>query len=492
MADEPDIVKELREKEKLGGLHGQSQGNYEELEPPEETVKEVSDDNNFVGEDDFDLKSTQYDDSPDDESVDEKELLFQGASDLMMYLDKHGRITRINRAGLAFSGFTEEESIGKRFWKLPGVFSKHNIPKFLKVFKNALRGGETQSFIGELNDKSSRKHIMDFSTCCIKENKKVKYLLVIAKDITEQKETEETPNEKGERYRLITENTSDLIAVATFSLNPTYTYVSPAHKKVVGYESSDLIGESVFDLVHPDDKKRLLPLLKKYVGMKAKKLFTGKDSDATERIEVRFRDKSGNWHHMESTVNVMGNELLFISRDITERKQVEEVLYESEENYKTIFENLPFVAFTLDRKGRLLEGNKYAEKILGLKIEDFKGKGFSKFGLLGKKDLLKAFNEFRKNLRGEITDKTVYTIKPKDRKEMLVELIGIPLKDKGRVVKVLDVGENITERRKADEKLREKIDELERYKKVTVDRELRIIEIKKELGELKAKLQDGK
>jgi len=488
MVDKPDIVKRLREEEKLGRFHSQSQSTYGELGFPEEIVEELQDESAFVGENDTEVESTQYGDLVSNESVDEKELLFQGTSNLMLYLDKHGKITKINRAGLAFSGFTEGEVIGKRFWKLPGVLSRRNVPKFLNVFKNAFKGRETQSFVGEINDKLGGKHIMDFSMYCIKEDRKVKYLLVIAKDITEQKETKETLHETGEIYRLITENTSDLITLVTFKLNPTYTYVNPSIEKVMGYKPEDLIGESVFGLIHPDDKKRLFPLLEKYVGMKTKKLLTGKDMNISKTIEYRSRDKSGNWHYLASTANIMGDELLFVSKDITERKQAEEMLYESEKNYKTIFENLPFVAFTLDRKGRLLEGNKHTEKILGLKVEDLKGESFSKFGLLGKKDVLKAFTEFRKNLRGEVTDKTVYTLRSKDRKEMLLELIGIPLKDKDRVARVLDVGENITERREAEEKLKQKINELETFHGFAVDREFKVVELKKEINELCEKL----
>jgi PAS domain S-box-containing protein len=51
---------------------------------------------------------------------------------------------------------------------------------------------------------------------------------------------------------------------------------------------------------------------------------------------------------------------------------------------------------------------------------------------------------------------------------------------------------DITWRKKADDKLKKKINELERYKKVTVDRELRLIELKKELKELRTELEDGK
>lgn len=128
----------------------------------------------------------------------------------------------------------------------------------------------------------------------------------------------------------------------------------------------------------------------------------------------------------------------------------------SGEAYKTIFENLPFVAFTLDRSGRILEANEYTEKLIGLKAKDAIGKKFSELGLLGKKDLLKAFMEFRKNLQGKVTEKTVYSVKLKDGREILLELIGIPIRENGKVTKVLDVGSNITERKKIEEELGEK------------------------------------
>ena len=127
-----------------------------------------------------------------------------------------------------------------------------------------------------------------------------------------------------ERYRLITEHTNDLIAITTFTLNPTYTYVSPSHKNVLGYEPSDLIGEPCFDFIPPDDKKKLLPLLKKYVGMKVKNPLGRRSLNIFEKFEYRLRDKTGDWHYIESTANLIGDELLFVSKDVTERKKTEE------------------------------------------------------------------------------------------------------------------------------------------------------------------------
>jgi len=127
----------------------------------------------------------------------------------------------------------------------------------------------------------------------------------------------------------------------------------------------------------------------------------------------------------------------------------------SENFYQTIFRNLPFIAFTLDRHGRLLDANKEAERATGMKLKDLKGKRFSQFGLLGKKDLLKAFIEFRKNLQGKVTDKTVYKVRLRNGEEKFIELIGIPLKEEGKVIKVLDVGRDITEELMAERELKE-------------------------------------
>ncbi|MFO8077850.1 MAG: PAS domain S-box protein, partial [Thermoplasmatota archaeon] len=88
------------------------------------------------------------------DSTDALQLIFQATNDLVLFLDKTGKITKINNAGIAFSGFTEKEIIGKHFWKIPGVFSKKNVANYLKVFKNSLMGKKTEHFVATLNDKN--------------------------------------------------------------------------------------------------------------------------------------------------------------------------------------------------------------------------------------------------------------------------------------------------------------------------------------------------
>ena len=340
MEGEINMIEWFADKERCGVLVSDVNSSHTELEFPEKTSETAVDKDNIdMPEEDFDhtepsLESLQDSDFLEDDSVNEQELLFQGTSDLILYLDKFGRITKINRAGLSFSGFSEGEIIGKSFWRIPGVFSRKNVSSFLKVFKNSLMGKNTEGFVATVTDKTGRTHIMDFSTYPIIKKGKIGSILVIAKDITDLKETED-------KYRLITENTSDLIALATFSLNPKYTYLSPSTEKMMGYKPEELVGRPCFDIIHPDDKKKMLSIARKYIGSNGKKLFTGEGSEISENIEFRMFDKKGKLHYIKSTVNSMGDEILFVSRDITKEKEIEEKLRASEERFRTIVSNIP-------------------------------------------------------------------------------------------------------------------------------------------------------
>lgn len=137
--------------------------------------------------------------------------------------------------------------------------------------------------------------------------------------------------------RLILERTSDLVAVTTLSVSPRYVYLSPSHKRILGYDASDLLNKSPFDLIHPDDVPRLFPLLEKYVtSLSLKNALPGDLKLPTERLLYRITDKSGNWHSLETTGDLLADGLiLFISKDVTERVKAENDLLESREVLQT-------------------------------------------------------------------------------------------------------------------------------------------------------------
>jgi PAS domain S-box-containing protein len=129
---------------------------------------------------------------------------------------------------------------------------------------------------------------------------------------------------------LVPERTSDLVAITTFSLSR-YVYASPSHKRVLGYDPSDLLNRCPFDFIHPDDIPKLSPLLDKYVASLSKADAPHGDLKVpTERMLYRIMDKWGNWRSMETTGDFLSDELIvLISRDVTERVKAENDLSES-------------------------------------------------------------------------------------------------------------------------------------------------------------------
>lgn len=121
--------------------------------------------------------------------------------------------------------------------------------------------------------------------------------------------------------RLIAENTDENVAILSFDLNAKYLYVCPSVKQVHGYSPDEMIGHSFFEFIHPEDKKKLQPIIKKYLTKIVKKVLKIDDVGISEEVEFRFNNKAGIWCHMGATVNVAGKYIVAIGRDITTTKQ---------------------------------------------------------------------------------------------------------------------------------------------------------------------------
>lgn len=181
---------------------------------------------------------------------------------------------------------------------------------------------------------------------------------------------------KKEINQIIADNTSDNIAISSFNLKAKYLYVSPSVKQNLGYDPEEMVGKSFFDFIHPDDKKVLLKLLKKYIKQVVKKVLRIDDPDLSEIIEFRFRDKAGNWRHMQSTINFVGKNLLAITRDIGDNMATQNRLYLSETDVKAVLNAMDDMVFVLDQYNTFTAFYASEEQLL-FKPESFLGKTHS-------------------------------------------------------------------------------------------------------------------
>ncbi len=132
-------------------------------------------------------------------------------------------------------------------------------------------------------------------------------------------EAESALRRSEEQYRLIAENTRDLISMV--DVDGCFLYASPAHRASLGYLPDDLAGTQLIELVHPDDRAALATAWEQSLQHRENRT-----------AEIRMRHKDGTYRIFESIGNWIFDEqqrpqrAVIISRDITRRKESEETL----------------------------------------------------------------------------------------------------------------------------------------------------------------------
>jgi len=180
----------------------------------------------------------------------------------------------------------------------------------------------------------------------------------IAKDITQQTKLFRQLRESERKYRLLAENSLDVIArLNAFGV---FTYVSPSASAVLGFAPEELVGAEGKSFVHPDDVQRL------------EERYADQELQPDERLSTfRFRKKSGEYVWIESRTKSFRGRLsgkvtehLSLLRDVTERETERMRLREAEEQYRSIVEHSPDAIF-ISVGGRFAYVNETAVELLG-------------------------------------------------------------------------------------------------------------------------------
>lgn len=142
----------------------------------------------------------------------------------------------------------------------------------------------------------------------------------------ERKKVDDQLKRTEERFRLLIENGVDLIAV--LDLDGTINYSSPSHKRILGYEDHDLLGRKAFEFIHPEDLPGVVEIFSQGIQKIGDERY---DQEESYSAEFRFRHKGGYWVTLESYGKLYPPEagetgIIVNSRDITERKKMEESL----------------------------------------------------------------------------------------------------------------------------------------------------------------------
>ncbi|WP_193767660.1 PAS domain-containing response regulator [Halorientalis pallida] len=149
----------------------------------------------------------------------------------------------------------------------------------------------------------------------------------------------ETPM-TGRQYRTLIEHAEDIVTVV--APDGTIEYQSPSVERILGWDPGELVGEYVFNFVHPDDREAMRG---RFIDL------TDQQGTVIEGVTFRFKRADGSWAWVETVGSnrkdtTVGG-YVFNSREITERREREREL----ERYETVVEAIPDEVYTLDDQG---------------------------------------------------------------------------------------------------------------------------------------------
>ncbi|HOV74732.1 MAG TPA: PAS domain S-box protein [Candidatus Hydrogenedentes bacterium] len=273
----------------------------------------------------------------------------------------------------------------------------------------------------------------------------------VGRDITERKQAEEALKESEESLRFMIESVDDVFWQLTPDLRA--AYVSPADERQRGYKAEEVIGRSVLEFITP----RSLASFKAQFSERLKLMEQGiNPGSATYELEQIRKDGTLIWTETVSAplFDSEGKLLGFqgITRDIDRRKKAEEALRESEAKYRELVESANSVIMRMDVNGNILFFNHFAQEFFGYTEEEIIGRNVIGTILRPEDSDGRAHEAMIKGI-GEHPEQYLCNENENCRKNgdiVWISWTNRPIRDEnGRIKEILCIGNDITERVKA-------------------------------------------
>ena len=300
------------------------------------------------------------------------QLLIETIGDAILLLDRDGYIQYTNPAAAALTGYSAEELFNLPLYRLYNS-NEDNIKAEYEL-RMALKKGK---FVAEgwKRKKDGSLFWSELTICPILEKGTLTGYSCLLRDTSERKKNELELRASEERFRLMVEGVKEY---AIFMLDPTGHIISwnDGAKRLKGYNSNEIIGKhfSIFYTAEDLDTKKPERELKIAIA-------TGKYEEEGWRIR-----KNGSLFWANIVITALFNEqnkhigFSKVTRDLTERRDNDEQLRQSEERYRALVEQLnDYGILMLDEKGRIVSWNEGAKRINGYTAEEIIGKYFSIF-----------------------------------------------------------------------------------------------------------------
>lgn len=279
----------------------------------------------------------------------------------------------------------------------------------------------------------------------------------IAKRTVELKLSNQSLQQSKERYRLMVENQTDLLVKVDF--NNRFLFVSPSYCALFGKREDELLGKTFIPLIHPDDQKTTLKEMEKLM-----------QPPYHCTVEQRAMTVLGwRWLHWVDTA-VRNNDgiitaIIGVGRDVTERKEAEAKLSDSEEHYRSIFNNAPLGIFHYNLEGVIIRCNDRFAEILGSSVD--KLTNFNMLKYVKNEQVLACIHQ---TIAGKVSRYEGDYLSITGGKLSTVRIYFSPIRtEKGELVSAVGIVEDISEWKRAELALKKNEEQLKYSLEATND-----------------------
>lgn len=286
------------------------------------------------------INATPMDLRDDDTTL---EKLLGHSPDLICSIDAAGNFRHVGAASQRMLGYRNSAMVDKPF---AHFVHPDDLPGALERCLAAYAQAAPTVFESRCLRKTGEEVVVEWSAS---RPPAEALMLCIGRDVTAQRIEQQRINAQNEWYRTVATHGFDLVAL--LSEDRRYTYVGGTKVRVLGYQSEELVGQSAFDFIHPED---LAAVQASWAELDAQ--------PNVKLADFRFRAANGEWRWLEACVS---NQLLnpalrgytMSSRDVTKRKHSSFDLAKSEQRFRLLFENNPTLAVFQDIDGLVLNIN---------------------------------------------------------------------------------------------------------------------------------------
>jgi two-component system, cell cycle sensor histidine kinase and response regulator CckA len=369
--------------------------------------------------------------------------LIDASSETLILLDTRGVVLAASQVAAQRLGKSLEEIIGA---DLVSIIPTEVGKRRAEFLQEVVATGQPVRFEDVRGD-----FFFDNSVTPIFDQGQVVQVAILGVDISLRKQAEAAVQDSEARFRAIFATVQDTIFIKDRSFR--YAQVNPAMERLFGRPAAEIVGKTDLELVGEAAAENIR---KQDLMVLNGNVVRGVHALSVQGVPITF-------HYIKAPLHDEAGEIVGIcgiARDITDLKQAEAALKESEERFRMLFEHVPDAYILADMMGEIIDCNQATEDLAGYGREELVGNNFACLPWLDFRQQVRLADLLAQTARGEVMGPVDFTLTRKDGGKVIAEGMSLPLSIQGQNL-VLTIVRDVTARKLAEAELIKKHAELQ-------------------------------